>query len=349
MLIKRKSTFFPRKSRKAALTTSKLQLWCAAIVSFFLVNAVDIQLTPTSNQVTLNIGQEAQAKRGGGRSGGGSFRSPSRSNSPSRSSRSLNSDYSGGGYSSRRDVYIVSGGSTYGDYAPMPLIMFVIIFLILAIAIVAAIRNATNANRAIGSVDRATSNSETDNNIVTVSKIQVGLLSQARAIQTDLSEYSLSADTQTPEGLAQLLQEAALALLRTPENWMHVSASSKTVRSREAAQAIFNQLSIEERSKFSAETLTNVNGIRRIKDNSQQDNEPGSYIVVTLLIGTENDRPLFGDVYSARQLQQALERIAATPPEYLTAFELLWTPQSATESLTGDELLTEYPNLMQIA
>lgn len=70
--------------------------------------------------------------------------------------------------------------------------------------------------------------------------------------------------------------------------------------------------------------------------------------MVTLLIGTENDRPLFGDVYSAKELKQALERIAATPSEYLTAFELLWTPQSETESLTYDELLTEYTKLMQI-
>ncbi len=114
----------------------------------------------------------------------------------------------------------------------------------------------------------------------------MGLLATARAIQTQLSEYSLNTDTETPEGLAQLLQEAALALLRTESNWTHVSASFKTVRSREEAQAIFTQLSVEERSKFSAETLTNVNGIRRIQDNSKQNNEPGSYIVVTLLIGT---------------------------------------------------------------
>ena len=121
------------------------------------------------------------------------------------------------------------------------------------------------------------------------------------------------------------------------------------MRSREQAQTLFNQLSIQERTKFSAETLTNVNGIRRIQDNFKQDNEPGSYIVVTLLVGTENDRPLFGNVYSTDELKQALERIAATPPEYLTVFELMWTPQSQTESLTSDELLTEYTNLMQIA
>lgn len=331
---------------------SKLQLLCTAVISFFLVNAIDIHLTHNSNQATLNIGQEAQAKRGGGRSGGGSFRSSRSRSSSSRSSRASDSDYNGSSYSSRRDVYVVSGGTSYGYYSPMPLITLVIILGIFAIAIKWAIRtsaHSTNANHAINSANSVIGKSEIDNNIVTVSKIQVGLLATARAIQTQLSEYSLKTDTETPAGLAQLLQEAALALLRTEENWTHVSASSNTVRSREQAQAIFNQLSIQERSKFSAETLTNVNGIRRIQDNFKQDNEPGSYIVVTLLVGTENDRPLFGNVYSTHELKQALERIAATPPEYLTVFELMWTPQSQTESLTYDELLTEYTNLMQIA
>jgi uncharacterized membrane protein len=334
---------------------SKLQLVCTAIVSFFLINAVDIHLTPTNNQVTLNIGQQAQAKRSGGRSGGGSFRSSaSRSSSPHRSSRSTDSDYSGGSYSSHRNVYVVSGGNSVYYHSPMPVIVLVIILGILAFALRSAIRSSVNssksANSAISGGNNVISNSEIDNNIVTVSKIQVGLLATARAIQTQLSEFSLNIDTETPEGLAQLLQEAALALLRTSENWTHVTANSKTVRSREEAQAIFTQLSIEERSRFSAETLMNVNGkVRRSQDNSKQDNEPGSYIVVTLLIGTENDRPLFGDLYSAEALKQALERIAATPPEYLTVFELLWTPQSETESLTGDELLTEYTRLMQIA
>ena len=220
----------------------------------------------------------------------------------------------------------------------MPVIVTLIILGILIVAIVAAIRSSINSsnsgNHATSGGNNVIGNSEIDNNIVTVSKIQVGLLASARAIQTGLSKYSLDTDTESPEGLAQLLQEAALALLRTQENWTHVSASSKTVRTREEAQAIFTQFSIEERSKFSAETLTNVNGIRRIQDNSQQDNEPGSYIVVTLLVGTEDDRPLFGDIYSVKELKQALERIAATPPEYLTVFELLWTPQSETESLT---------------
>lgn len=35
-----------------------LRLLCTAIVSFFLVNVVNIALTPTGSQVTLNLGQK---------------------------------------------------------------------------------------------------------------------------------------------------------------------------------------------------------------------------------------------------------------------------------------------------
>jgi uncharacterized membrane protein len=89
-------------------------------------------------------------------------------------------------------------------------------------------------------------------------------------------------------------------------------------------------------------------GWGRLKANPKVENEPGSYIVVTLLIGTESDRPLFGNIYSTSELKQVLERVAATPPEYLSKFELLWTPQVETESLTYDEMLTEYTNMMQL-
>jgi uncharacterized membrane protein len=333
---------------------SKLQLLCAAAVSFILVNAVDIQLTPTSNQLTLNIGTEAQAKRGGGRSGGGSFRSaPARSSSPSRN-RGGDSNYGGGGYSSGGTTIYIGPRYSYGSYyySPISLIVLVIILVILVAAIAYAISRSKQKAISSGKTETYTNtgNRELDNNIVTISKIQVGLLAQARSIQTQLSQLSLNIDTNTPEGLSELLQESALALLRTPENWTHMSAISKTVRSRDEAEAIFNQFSIEERGKFSGETLTNVNGkVRQIERTLNSDREPGSYIIVTLLIGTEDDRPLFGNVYSTNELKQALERIAATPPAYLSKFELLWTPQVETESLTYDEMLSEYASLMQIA
>jgi uncharacterized membrane protein len=204
--------------------------------------------------------------------------------------------------------------------------------------------------KAMRSSDGAASNTELDNNIVTVSKVQVALLAEAREIQTELTELSLDVDTETSEGLLQLVQEAALALLRMPENWSHVLAESQTVKSREDAEALFNKLSIAERSKFSVETLTNVGGRVRQSDRFKPDPEedPASYIVVTLLVGTANDKPLFDQVRTQEDLSHVLEQLASLPSDYLMTFELLWSPQESSDSLTYDELLTEYTDMVQL-
>jgi uncharacterized membrane protein len=191
---------------------------------------------------------------------------------------------------------------------------------------------------------------ELDNDIVTVSKLQVALRSSVHSLQSELSELSLEADTQNPEGLSQLLEASALALLRNSENWTHVLGSSQTISTREEAETIFKRLSIEERSKFSAETLTNINGKIRQRElvESNPDEEPGAYIVVTLLIGTADDQPLFTQIDSAQAMQEALKKVASMRSDYLMVFELLWSPQVETDTLTKAELATEYADLVAI-
>ena len=191
---------------------------------------------------------------------------------------------------------------------------------------------------------------ELENDTVTVSKVQVALMAQARTIQSQLSDLTLNGDTQTSEGLAQLLQESALALLRSPEYWTHVSTSSQSVRTREEAETVFNQLSVQERSKFNVEALAHVNGkITKRSPILADSTESADYIVVTLLVGTEYDKPLFGEIRTTEALKQALERMAAIPAEHLLVFELLWSPQAEADSLTYDELLTEYTDMIPIA
>jgi uncharacterized membrane protein len=192
---------------------------------------------------------------------------------------------------------------------------------------------------------------ELDNDIVTVSKLQVALRSAARSLQSELSELTLEADTETNEGLSQLLEASTLALLRNSENWTHVLASSQTVDSREEAETVFKRLSIEERSKFSAETLTNVDGKIRQRPLIEPDPDegPAAYIVVTLLIGTADDQPLFGQINSVQALQEALKKVASMRSDYLMVFELLWSPQVETDTLTEAELATEYADLVAIA
>lgn len=205
--------------------------------------------------------------------------------------------------------------------------------------------------RAVGAPTGVSGSSELMNDVVTVTQVQVALLAQARAIQAELTELATRADLENQVGLSQMLQETVLALLRSPENWSHARLSSETVRSREQATQVFEQRSIAARSKFTRETLVNVGGnVRRQPFTPQDAADPAAYIVLTLIVGTADDRPLFDQqVYSATDLQAVLQRLGAIAPDYLLVYELLWTPQDERDSLSYDEMLAHYPDLIQIA
>jgi len=231
-------------------------------------------------------------------------------------------------------------------------VLILLVILLVGVALIGwlVFRAVTAGSRSGGGSMASTAGTkELTNDTVTVSKLQVALLAEARDIQSKLTRLTENANTETAAGLAQLLQESALALLRTPENWSHVAVSSVAMH-RDQAEAMFNNLSVKERSKFSAETLTNVAGRvdrqEMVAPGAEED--PAAYVVVTLLMGTEHDKPLFKDIRSTEALQQALEQVAAIPANYLLIFELLWSPQTANDSLTYDELLTEYSDMVQI-
>jgi uncharacterized membrane protein len=185
---------------------------------------------------------------------------------------------------------------------------------------------------------------------INVTKLQVALLAEARQIQRQLTELSLSADTSTNEGLSELLQESALAILRSPENWTHCLGNSQQFKGLDSAETGFNYWLMEERSKLSAETLTNLRGqVKKREIITNPDEDPAAYIVVTFLIGSENEQPLFGEIRDEAGLKAALTRISIVSPESLLRFELIWSPQDESDSLTYDELLTEYTGLVQIS
>ncbi|NEP88018.1 MAG: DUF1517 domain-containing protein [Okeania sp. SIO2C2] len=151
------------------------------------------------------------------------------------------------------------------------------------------------------------------NDIVTVSKLQVAMVAPANNIQSDLERMSEEIDIDTPEGRVQLLLQSAIALLQTEEYWTDVVASSETVESRQEAERIFEQFSFAERCKFEVNT---------VDDNVEVD----SHILVTLLLGTEDDYPLFAEVNNRESFKQTLKELGKVTPDYLLVFELLWTP-----------------------
>jgi uncharacterized membrane protein len=149
-----------------------------------------------------------------------------------------------------------------------------------------------------------------------------------------------------------VLQEATLALLRHPEYWVYGATQSQQT-ALEAAEAKFNQLALAERSKFSEETLSNVNNLLRqatpkaslpggSSDLATQ--QSGEYIVITILVGVEGNLQLPA-INSSDDLRQALRQIGSISSEKLLALEVLWTPQAEGDTLTTDDMIAEYPDL----
>jgi uncharacterized membrane protein len=313
------------------------RLFWATIASYGLLSSFSLPSVTIQGQ-EFHLSQVAHARRSGGRSSGGSFRrstSPSNNSSGSRPSNS-SPTYRGGGSS----VYVAPSYGSSSSSASGFVLLLVALLVVGGIGTLVWLIIMDMKGKPRG---------ELDNDKVTISKVQVALLAEGRAIQSQLSEIVANADTETPEGLHQELQEAILALLRMPENWSHVLASSETVKSREEAEAILSKTSIAERSHFSTETLTNVGGkITKKEVAIDPDKEPASYIVVTLLIGTADDKPLFGEVRTVEALKETLEKLSAINSDYLMVFELLWSPQDEKDSLSYDEMLTEYTGMLQI-
>jgi uncharacterized membrane protein len=290
---------------------------------------------------------EAMAARTGGRIGGGSFSAPSRSYSTPRSG-----GYSGGSYGGGYGGGYGYGGGGFGFPFLLPFVGYggggllsILVFLAIASFIV----------RSLQSAGVGTESGYGDSSTVAVAEVQVGLLANARELQPELNRMAMTADTSTASGRAKVLQEATLALLRHPEYWVYGTTNSQKA-SLEAAEAKFNQFALTERSKFTDETLTNVDNV--INDQSTKtlegeteegaiqlkEGDIGEYIVATVIVGATGNLDL-PKINGTDDLRNSLQQIGSLGSDRLLAVEILWTPQAEGDTLSSDDILAYYPNL----
>jgi uncharacterized membrane protein len=293
--------------------------------------------------LTLGHADNAMAARSGGRIGGGSFSIPSRTYSSPSTGYSSSRGYSSGGIGFPFLLPFFGFGGGFGG------LFTILIFIGIANFLVNTLRRTGEENNELG---------YTNNSTISVGRVQVGLLSNARSLQIELDQLAERADTGSAIGRAQILQEASLTLLRHPEYWVYVGAESQQSR-LEAAEAKFNQLVLAERSKFTEETLSNVNNQLRqtpahksllsqqngeLVNQTDLSQEVGEYIVVTILVGVEGTLQL-PVVKNSEDLRQALRQIGGISSDRLLTVEILWTPQDSSDTLTSDDMLTGYPDL----
>ena len=283
---------------------------------------------------------DALAARSGGRIGGGSFRAPSRGYSAP----------SGGGYS--------RGGGYYpgGGFSPFFFLPFVggggggLFSLLIMVAVggflLQTFRRVTGGDSFEGDVY---------NPQVSIAQIQVGLLADARSVQSKLDQLAETVNTDTASGRMHLLQETSLELLRHPEYWTYGKTSTQQAK-LDRAEAVFNQLSLNERGKFTTETLSKVNNQLRQADanailNSTgelatvaQEPERAEYIIVTLIVAATRALEL-PKINGDTDLRQALQTLGSIDASALVAIEAIWTPQANGDALTTDDIHAHYPDL----
>jgi uncharacterized membrane protein len=185
---------------------------------------------------------------------------------------------------------------------------------------------------------------------VTLIKLEIGLLATAHDVPTALHRLVASIDTSTEYGLSQLLQQSALLLLRNQQYWHAASYEYRKVRYSEAESA-FNSLTMQARSKLSFETISNVDGFKQVDtEHLPPPNDlipPGDYIVVVLIVATSAPLRL-RPARTADEIREQVAEIAAAAGSNLEAVEVIWQPDSANESLSRDDLMTLYPELVPI-
>lgn len=356
-----------RKWRNRALSVALSLAAASSVVSGTVLPTVEIQ--------PLNLAfrhhQSAVATTSGGRARGGGFGDDEPVAEPSPSKSEPSRTYSESSYGgSRRDRYDddYTRTSRSNDGGSMNMVSFLILLLFIGYLIKSgalkqffetATATSTDPNSlsykapapqtAVSRTASRRLSTEITNNVVTVTQVQVAMLAQARHVQKALTQIAEETDMSDKTGLTQSLRETVLALLRAPETWTHAATQSKTVKTKQAAKEEFESLSLEERSKFDVESLSNVEGNVKKQAIIQRDQGLADYIVVTLIVGTAHDNPLLTQVMSANELKAALKKLGSVTPDYLMVYEVLWSPQDESDSLSEDELMLNYPNLFRIA
>eukprot|EP00890_Picochlorum_soloecismus_P004755 jgi/Picsp_1/5280/NSC_02642-R1_protein len=293
----------------------------------------------------MSLSRPSEAARSGGRMGGSrSFSSGRLGNSigghrTAMGSRSGGFTLGGRGVATHSFFFSPFGfGMGYGYGYPMGggglgSLLFWGVFAIIMLQVVRGVMN--QDGQIEGGYDR-----------LSVAKVQVGLLSNARDLQRDLERIASRADTSTSRGLHFVLQETVLALMRNPDYCVYGYGKSGVEDSPEAAESRFNKLSLEERGKFEKETMVNVGGIRASSSLGRRGSRAGvgELIVVTILVASEG-RIKLPKVTSRVQLRDALSTLGSLPAEDILAVEVLWTPEEEGDYFTQEDLAFDYPLL----
>jgi uncharacterized membrane protein len=277
--------------------------------------------------------------------------------------------YSGGGYNS--SPYSGGYGSPYGGYGRshffflpgfgygygggMGLFGSVAAILVVGLVVASVVRavRASQGMRAGGS-----SYGYDDDQVASMPdraylyKLQLAYGRSARGIQDRLAEFAAQGDTESEAGLAALLQQTTLELLREKDSVRYVGADARGPLSFTNAETAMNAMAMTERSRFQVERVRAAGGhVVRSSAAAEEGKEALELVVVTLLAATRAPLGSFGDSRfesGPGSLASRLSELGGLAPNSILGVEVIWTPADPNDSMTETDVMTTYPDLRSV-
>jgi uncharacterized membrane protein len=180
-------------------------------------------------------------------------------------------------------------------------------------------------------------------------KLQLALGRSARGVQDRLSQFAAQGDTTSEAGLAALLQQSALELLRNKDSIRYAAAEARGPMSLTNAETAMNGVALGERSRFQIERVRAADGRSARSDApAEEGKEALELLVVTLVVATRTPLSKFGALESPGQLRDLLSELGAVPADGLLGLEVIWTPADSNDSMTEMDLMSTYPDLRSV-
>lgn len=298
------------KPRSSLLTRVAAWPWATILFSLFIVSMMVV------------FADEALARSGGSGGGGGFSRG------------------GGGGFGGGGGGFGGGGGIMFCGYMSPQTIML----LFLVMAVVSLVQWAMKKGK-----DKAR-----------VYRVRFGIGSPGERPWEELEAIVRRSSFDSPGELATFVRNVALYLRRRADKVTHTSILGTGKVNPGEAEQKFQTLTSEARATFNREVLRVEGRMKAIEEKREvatkdaltdEDGDFGinEFFVVTLIVGLDNSVPeLPAHIASAEDLRLALERIGGLSAPSVLAAEVVWTPAAQSDILTADEIMTTFPDLMEI-
>ncbi|MDR6216880.1 DUF1517 domain-containing protein [Deinococcus soli (ex Cha et al. 2016)] len=180
------------------------------------------------------------------------------------------------------------------------------------------------------------------------------LLAEGDEVKRALQRVAQTGDPDTNDGLARMLQEAALVALRHPDRWVYGTVQ-RAQGSASTADSQVGAWATEARAAFTEQTTSNYqnrdpgSGYQHRDDYTFKADPGDQYLAVTIMVAAHALAALPpAGVTTAQEVRAALNAISSVAPGDLIRADVVWSPDAPGEFLSEDEAIQKYPSLTRL-